>query len=71
MSREKSVIASTIAVDDIYQMAYLRIVCGAPSCYKRLHYLIINSTSQRYTQTSSCNNEQDVADIAIHHDDNI
>jgi hypothetical protein len=47
MGREETVLASTIAVDNVDKCANLRIVGWAPTSHKGFHYTIVNGSSKK------------------------
>jgi hypothetical protein len=50
MSREETVLTTTIAIHYVDKYAYLRIVGWSPSGHQRFYYLIVDSAGQEYTQ---------------------
>ena len=71
VGREETVVAPTIAIDDIYQQTYLRIVRRSPSCHCGLDDQIVHRTSQKHTEASPCEHTEHLAEILIVADDDI
>ena len=69
MSREETVIATTIVVDNINQRTNLRVVGRAPTRHQRFDNGVVNSSGQQYTQSGSSQNEQNITPVGFvcHH----
>ena len=71
VGREETVVAPTIAIDDIYQQTYLRIVRRSPSCHCGLDDQIVHRTSQQHTEACPSKHTEHLAEILVVADDDI
>jgi hypothetical protein len=65
MGGEESVPAATIAVDNIYKCAYLRIVGWAPTSHKGFHDTIIDSSGQKIAHCYPTQQEKQTTEVIV------
>ena len=69
MGGEETVVATTIAVDDVDEHAYLGVVSGSPTRHEGFHDHVVDGACQQHAETCGCHDHQDVAHgvVALQH----